>query len=205
MLALDQAVGVFLRHSPQPPLLLYPAHYRVSYRTPEFAFTADTSAIGIRDHEVDLEKKDRFRILALGDSFTYGWGVESVDAWPKVVERLLTDKGRATEVLNLGCPGTSVDAYAAIAEKAIPLLQPDLVVVAVLQGDDIKQLDLGTTTGKLFKLNGVATSTSGGSTLDVRFVSPSPALGVVSPCPATIGIGGGLAKRTSSLVLAPYQ
>jgi len=165
MLALDQAVGVFLRHSPQPPLLLYPAHYRVSYRTPEFAFTADTNAIGIRDHEVDLEKKDRFRILALGDSFTYGWGVESVDAWPKVVERLLTDKGRATEVLNLGCPGTSVDAYAAIAEKAIPLLQPDLVVVAVLQGDDIKQLDLGTTTDKLFKLNGVATSTSGGSTL----------------------------------------
>jgi hypothetical protein len=35
--------------------------------------------------------------------------------------------------------------------------------------------------------------------LDVRFVSPSPALGVVSPCPATVGIGGGLTKRTSSL------
>jgi len=35
--------------------------------------------------------------------------------------------------------------------------------------------------------------------LDVRFVSPSPALGVVSPCPATIGIGGGLAKRTSRI------
>ena len=33
--------------------------------------------------------------------------------------------------------------------------------------------------------------------LDVRFVSPSPAHRVISPCPATIGIGGGLAKRTS--------
>jgi lysophospholipase L1-like esterase len=165
VLALDQAVGVFLRLNPPLPLLVYPAHYRVSYHTPEFAFTAETNAIGIRDHEVDLQSKDRFRVLALGDSFTYGWGVENIDAWPKVVERLMSGKERVTEVLNLGCPGTSVDAYAAIAEKAIPLLRPDVVVVGVLQGDDIKQLDLGTTTDKLFKLNGVATSTAGGSGL----------------------------------------
>jgi lysophospholipase L1-like esterase len=142
--------------NPTRPGLVFPPHYRVSYQTPEFAFTAETNAIGIRDHEVDPEAKQRFRILAVGDSYTYGWGVDLGRAWPKVLEGLLTDKGRPTEVLDLGCPGTSVDAYAVIAERAVPVLRPDAIVVAVLQGDDLKQLDLEPTTGKLFKFNGVA-------------------------------------------------
>jgi lysophospholipase L1-like esterase len=155
IVAVDQAIGLYSRVSPPGPLLVFPAHSRVSYHTPEFSFTAETNAIGIRDREVNLQKKEKFRVLALGDSFTYGWGVDGAQAWPKVAERMLAEKGRDAEVLNLGCPGSSVDAYALIAEKAIPLLQPDLVLVAVLQGDDLKQLDLGSTTDKLFKLNGV--------------------------------------------------
>jgi hypothetical protein len=69
------------------------------------------------------------------------------------------------EILNLGCPGTSVDAYALIAERAIPLLKPDLVLVAVLQGDDLKQLDLGDSTDRLFKFNGVESNESSGGLL----------------------------------------
>lgn len=151
----DQLVGFYLWQNPPETLLVFPAHNRVSYRTPEFSFTANTNAIGIRDREVGERKRGRHRILAIGDSFTYGWGVDEEQAWPKVLERLLGEKKRDAEVFNLGCPGGSVDAYALIAEKAIPLLKPDLVVIAVLQGDDLKQLDLGSTTDKLFQLNGV--------------------------------------------------
>jgi lysophospholipase L1-like esterase len=165
ILALDQAVGLALRRMPPPPLLIFPPHYRVSYQTPEFTFTAETNALGIRDQEVAAHKNDRFRVLAVGDSYTYGWGVESADSWVKVTERLLGEQGREAEFLNLGCPGTSVDAYALIAERAIPLLQPDLVLVAVLQGDDLKQLDLGDTTDRLFKFNGVETNESSGGLL----------------------------------------
>jgi hypothetical protein len=154
--ALDKAAGLVLAMNPARPGLVFPPHYRVSYRTPEFSFTAETNGIGIRDREVNPQGKDRFRVLAIGDSYTYGWGVDLPAAWPKVLERLLTEKGRPTEVLNLGCPGTSVDAYAVIAERAVPVLQPDAIVVAILQGDDLKQLDLEPTTGKLFKFNGVA-------------------------------------------------
>ena len=39
------------------------------------------------------------------------------------------------------------------------------------------------------------------SVLDVRFVSPSPAFGVVNHYPVTVGTGGRLTKRTSSLHL----
>ncbi len=165
VLAFDQAVGVVLRQTPAPPLLIFPPRCRVSYSTPEFEFTAETNGIGIRDREVELPKKDRFRVLAIGDSYTYGWGVDAADAWPGVVKQKLTEKGREVEVLNLGCPGTSVDAYAVIAERAIPLLNPDLVLVAVLQGDDIKQLDLGETTDRLSKFNGVQSDEPSGEVM----------------------------------------
>ena len=89
------------------------------------------------------------RIIALGDSFTYGWGVAVADSWPRVLQRRLIESGRRAEVLNLGCPGASVDAYAEIARRAIPLLKPDFVLVAVLQGDDLGQLHLGKTTQRL--------------------------------------------------------
>jgi hypothetical protein len=42
-------------------------------------------------------------------------------------------------VLNLGRGGAFSKDYAYYAKKAVPLLKPDLVVVALLQGDDIKQ------------------------------------------------------------------
>jgi hypothetical protein len=43
------------------------------------------------------------------------------------------------EVANLGHPGDGPIQYAETAEKAIPLLHPDLVIVEALQGDDLSQ------------------------------------------------------------------
>jgi lysophospholipase L1-like esterase len=174
--AVDQAVGLYGRLVPPGQVLVFPANYRVSYQTPEFSFTAATNSIGIRDREVSVGKNDRFRVLAMGDSFTYGWGVQAEQSWPKVAEKLLGQNGREVEVLNLGCPGSSVDAYALIAERAVPMLQPDLVLVAVLQGDDLKQLDLGSTTDKLFQLNGVRGDEGSGGLLTRAFPHVTAAL-----------------------------
>ena len=79
-------------------------------------------------------------MLALGDSFTFGFGVEAKQAWPKTLEAYLQTAGYDVEIANLGRPGGSPRDYAAIAEKTIPLLKPDLVIVAVLQGDDLAQM-----------------------------------------------------------------
>jgi lysophospholipase L1-like esterase len=146
---LNQAVGLYLSWSPETPVLVLPANTRVEYRTSEFQYTAETNAVGFRDRAIDIARKAGLRVLAIGDSFTYGWGVAIEQSWPKVLEARLRSSGCDAEVLNLGCPGTSVDAYAAITERAIPLLKPDLVLIAVLQGDDVKQLDLGPTIQKV--------------------------------------------------------
>ena len=50
-----------------------------------------------------------------------------------------------------GCPGAGVDAYAQIAESVVPLAKPDVVLVAVLQGIDLKLADIGPTTNRLFQ------------------------------------------------------
>src|ERR1035441_7805937 len=78
-------------------------------------------------------------VLAIGDSFTYGWGVDGEDSWPKVMERELRQGGLDIEVANLGMPGAGPREYAALAERAIPLLRPDLIVVGMLQADDLFQ------------------------------------------------------------------
>jgi len=97
------------------------------------------NSLGIRDYEVSLEKTHQYRIAAIGDSFTYGWGVNIEDTWCKRLERNLRKQGIDAEVLNLGMPAAGPQQYAQLAEVAIPLLKPDLVIVCILNGDDLQQ------------------------------------------------------------------
>ena len=40
---------------------------------------------GLRDREYDVERNDSYRVAILGDSLTFGWGVEAEDGCPLVV------------------------------------------------------------------------------------------------------------------------
>jgi hypothetical protein len=151
VLALDTAAGAYLRASPPAPVLVLHPDSTESYRTKEFSFTANTNSLGIRDREIDPRRKPEFRVVALGDSFTYGWGADDAETWPGVLERRLVDRKRGAAVLNFGCPGAGVDAYATIAENVVPMHRPHVVLVAVLQGIDLKLLDIGQTTDRLFQ------------------------------------------------------
>ncbi|MBA3240175.1 MAG: hypothetical protein H0T60_03025 [Acidobacteria bacterium] len=137
----DRAAGFFIKRPLQVSQgIIFPPSSKQNYRTPEFAFTAHINSLGFRDREFDNPTIGGTRIVAIGDSFTYGWGVEINQSWTKVLEENLRKKGYALEVANLGQPGASPKTYAEIAEKAAPLLKPDLLVVAVLQGDDLASL-----------------------------------------------------------------
>jgi lysophospholipase L1-like esterase len=138
--AADRLTGVATRKKDLPTGLIFRPNSVARYETMEFNFTASTNSLGFRDREFSLEKSAAFRVEAIGDSFTYGWGVNLDDSWPKVMEADLRKRGVDVEIANLGSPGASPVEYADIAEKAVPLLKPDLLVVAILQGDDLEQL-----------------------------------------------------------------
>jgi len=137
-MAIDQVVGLVF--TVPAPGLIYGPHERVRYRTPEFDVTVTTNSLGLRDRELRPRAPGVTRLLALGDSFTYGWGVAEEDAWPRVLEAELMRKGVVVEMINGGAAGGSPMTYAEVAERVVPVVRPDVVLVAVLQGDDLVQM-----------------------------------------------------------------
>jgi lysophospholipase L1-like esterase len=138
-LAADRVFGMV---APPPRLpgtmeLIFPPHARQSYESIEFAYTAHINRLGLREREIEAKQPGVFRICAIGDSYTYGWGVEAEQTWLRRLEEILQARGLKVETINLGKPGSGPPDYSKLAQKALPMLQPDLVVVGILMGNDI--------------------------------------------------------------------
>src|SRR3990167_7825635 len=59
----------------------------IDLSTGDCSFGVRHNSMGLRDYEHG--KKDKYRILALGDSFTYGWGAEFYETFLYLLERWL--------------------------------------------------------------------------------------------------------------------
>jgi lysophospholipase L1-like esterase len=56
---------------------------------------------GFRDKEYSLQKSDKSRIIFLGDSLTFGWGVAQEDTFENILEQKLNQM-YPTEIINFG-------------------------------------------------------------------------------------------------------
>jgi lysophospholipase L1-like esterase len=136
--------------------VLYPAPIRFFYpqesydfdsrmghvlRPLQAAFTHDrpvrTNSLGLRDHEVGpAPKAGTVRVLALGDSQTFGNGLSLSDTWPKLLERALQKtQNSGWEVINAGIPGTDTWQHEILLEKLLEPTAPNLVVLALYVND----------------------------------------------------------------------
>lgn len=91
-----------------------------------------TNSLGLRSAEVAEPKPaDLFRILALGDSVTFGWGLRGEDAYPSQLASLLATlrPQQQFEVINAGVSGYGPWQEALWLEQVGQELQPDVVVV----------------------------------------------------------------------------
>ena len=59
----------------------------------------------MRGPQVAREPRPALRIAAIGESVTFGMGVQAGEAWPAVLERSLRDRGLDVQVLNFGVIG----------------------------------------------------------------------------------------------------
>ena len=80
------------------------------------------------------KQADRCRIMVVGDSLTYGTGVDANDAYPQVIETELSKQYRV-EVLNLGLCGFQSEEILEVIATYAPRLQPDLIVYGMCQND----------------------------------------------------------------------
>ncbi len=78
-----------------------------------------------------------YRILALGDSSTFGWGVESAEVYPLVLRDELRRRhpGRPIEVVNLGVCGYSSLQGLVLLEREGLAWEPDLVTISYGSND----------------------------------------------------------------------
>lgn len=94
----------------------------------------------LRNRLVVVPKPDDvFRIVVLGDSVPFGWGVGEADPFPRRLEDLLRQvprrDGKRYEVVNAGSPGWGLpEAGLWLRDEGIPLL-PDIVLHCVINND----------------------------------------------------------------------
>lgn len=107
------------------------------------------NALGMRGPEVDAAKPaGTTRVVAMGDSVTFGWDVRAEDAWPAQLERELRarvefDRGARApesstdrvEVLNCGVSGYGTRDEAIALDRRVDELAPDVVVLAYFWND----------------------------------------------------------------------
>ncbi len=132
--------GMFAPH-PSRRYTLTP-HFRGSVNTREYTTQVRVNAAGLRENTAyGAKTADTYRILALGDSFTMGVGVELEHTYVKHLERLLNAERSdwTYEVINAGVPGYNTRQELAYLKEEGLQLEPDLILLNFYIGNDIRQ------------------------------------------------------------------
>lgn len=102
-----------------------------SVETDEYRVTYRSNALGFRDGRRSEPKPGVRTIALVGDSFTFGTGVEFEQTFGALLEARLP----ATVVRNFALPGYGIDQMWVAARKMALPLDPELLIVAFI-GDD---------------------------------------------------------------------
>lgn len=79
------------------------------------------------------------RILVLGDSFVFGWGVDDTQTLPSLLSERLNAHadGSPYTVFNFGVPGYSPGRLALALREYAPEIRPDLIIIVVSESNDV--------------------------------------------------------------------
>ncbi len=105
---------------------------------PRTRWILHTNSKGLNAREVTYEKpRGTFRIVALGDSSTFGWGVNTDEIYPHVLEETLRERhpGAGVEVVNLGVCGYSSFQGLILLEREALRYDPDVVTLSYGSND----------------------------------------------------------------------
>jgi len=94
----------------------------------------DINSDGLRDKEYPVTKNDKHRIIFLGDSLTFGWGVEEEETFATLIEEDMNSQS-PTEIINFGTGNYNAEQEANLfIEKGLKY-NPDKVVLLYFIND----------------------------------------------------------------------
>lgn len=117
---------------------------RMTNQAKEFEVSARLNSLGYRGEEFTKTKKPgEERVLIIGDSITFGWGVGDNETYPYILGNILKEKGVTnTLVINGGyAGGLSPDSYYAYLKDRGMKLAPDILILGLFVGNDITDLE----------------------------------------------------------------
>jgi lysophospholipase L1-like esterase len=115
---------------------LLPFHHHPNRQGTYYGVDVQTNSLGFRDREYSPPKPagDR-RIILLGDSFTFGWGVRLEDTCSRRLERMLDEAGIPCHVINMGVGNYNSTMEVELFKWKGLDLDPDLVVLIYFIND----------------------------------------------------------------------
>ena len=120
-------------------------HYAI---TDEFIVNVTINSAGYRDQDFKIKKlRNTKRIIFLGDSYVFGFGVELNETFHQIIKRKLSEKNKSYEIINAGYKGNFAEdtEYLYLKKEGIKL-NPDVVLLAITLSNDFDDIN----TNKLY-------------------------------------------------------
>ena len=112
------------------------AEFSGRLRSGEFDVLVRTNSRGFRGGEWCFDSS--FRILVLGDSFTFGYGVDEDDIYTAIIERSLRSTGCPVMIYNAGVPGYGTIQEYSLLRELHEIVRPDMVILSYTVGSDLR-------------------------------------------------------------------
>jgi len=110
--------------------------YEMPHNEENTSFQVSTNSDGLRTSIEVTDPKKSLRIMTLGCSTTFGWGVSDVETYPSRLQTLLTEAGYSTvEVVNGGQPGYTSFQGSWLWDSVLEDYKPDIVLIGYIVQD----------------------------------------------------------------------
>jgi len=104
---------------------------RGRFNHPDFSVEVVINSQGMRDNEYSMERTGKRRMLVLGDSFAWGFGVEHHERFSEILENAHPD----WEIINASVSGYGTDQEFLLLKERGIAFKPDVVLLLFYEND----------------------------------------------------------------------